>query len=188
MQAMQPLPLLPPPILSIATASFFSFLASGWFWVGLVACAPAALLIRSYVRRRDPRALRWGIGVLVLAALVWTTPLLLPPSDTAPAIDSATSSGPAMDTSTPLASQAQQVMAKRCNACHASHPTMMAGPPWGLNFDQPGKVDHLAADIYRQVVVRRAMPMGNVTHITEPERQVIARWYQARQATQKPAR
>lgn len=168
--------------------SFLSVLASGYFWVGLVACAPAALLIRSFVRRRDPRALRWGIGVLVLAALVWITPLLLPSSNTEPAIAMATSSGPAMDTSTPLAKQAHQVMATHCNACHASHPTMMAGPPWGFNFDQPGKVDHLAADIYRQVVVQRAMPMGNVTHITEAERQVIARWYQARQATQKPAR
>lgn len=188
MKAMQSLHLFHPPIPIIATASFFSFLASGWFWVGLVACVPAALLIRSYLSRRDPRALRWGVSVFVIAVLVWITPLLLPSSNTAPAIETATSSGPAMDTSTPLAKQAQQVMATRCNACHASHPTMMAGPPWGFNFDQPGKVDKLAADIYRQVVVRRAMPMGNVTHITEAERQVIARWYQAKQAARQKTR
>lgn len=168
--------------------SFLSVLGSGYFWVGLVACVPAALLFRSDFKRRDPRARRWGVGVFALAVLVWSIPLLLPSSPPAPTFAPASSPGPAMDTSTPLAKQAQQVMATRCNACHASHPTMMAGPPWGFNFDQPGKVDHLAADIYRQVVVRRAMPMGNATHITEAERQVIARWYQARQAAKKPAR
>ena len=51
--------------------------------------------------------------------------------------------------------------------------------PWNLDLDQPGAMDRLAPRIYRQVVMLRAMPVSNATHITEDERAMIARWYRS---------
>ena len=73
----------------------------------------------------------------------------------------------------------QTVIEKHCYACHSSHPTLTR-PPWIQKLDQPGEVNRLSASIYRQVVQLRAMPMGNATQMTDAERQVIARWYEAR--------
>jgi uncharacterized membrane protein len=73
----------------------------------------------------------------------------------------------------------QALIKRHCYACHAAQPGVITAP-WTVRLDQPGAVDRLSSKIYRQVVQLRAMPMGNASHMTEQERQVIARWYQSR--------
>ena len=51
--------------------------------------------------------------------------------------------------------------------------------PYNLDLDVPGAVDRLAPRIYHQVVMLRAMPVSNATHMTEDERAVIAHWYRS---------
>jgi len=43
-------------------------------------------------------------------------------------------------------------------------------------FDRPEQIAAHAAEIYQQVVVTKAMPLGNVTEITDQERAKIAAW------------
>ncbi len=49
----------------------------------------------------------------------------------------------------------------------------------GIRLDQADSVRANAQGIYQQAVVTRQMPMNNATQITEEERQLIARWYNA---------
>jgi uncharacterized membrane protein len=72
----------------------------------------------------------------------------------------------------------QRILSERCHACHAAHPTFpgIAEAPKGVTFDTPQQIALLAPQIYAQVVATQAMPLGNVTEITEQERQVIAAW------------
>ena len=57
---------------------------------------------------------------------------------------------------------------------------MMAAAPRGLDFEQAEVVSRHDYDIYQQAGVRRTMPLGNITHMTEDERALLVRWYQAR--------
>ena len=76
--------------------------------------------------------------------------------------------------------QVQQIVAQRCAACHAAKPTFdgIDEAPKGIMFDVPEKIVALAPQIYAQAVVAKAMPLGNVTNITEDERNALAAWFQ----------
>ena len=48
-----------------------------------------------------------------------------------------------------------------------------------VRLDQKEGIQLHAQNIYQQVSVTKQMPMNNATGITEEERNLIARWYQA---------
>jgi uncharacterized membrane protein len=82
--------------------------------------------------------------------------------------------------------EVQRIVGDRCQPCHARHPTY-AGideAPKGVLLDTPARIATLAPQILTQAVVTRAMPLGNVTNITEEERQVLAQWIKAGAAQQ----
>ena len=72
----------------------------------------------------------------------------------------------------------QQVFAARCVTCHSAHPTRegFAAAPKGVMFDTPAEIVTNARRAYEQVVVTKAMPLGNATGMTEAERDLIGRW------------
>jgi uncharacterized membrane protein len=72
----------------------------------------------------------------------------------------------------------QQVFAARCVTCHSSHPTNpgFSVAPKGVMFDTQAEIVANAQRAYEQVVVTKAMPLGNVTGITDAERDLIGRW------------
>ncbi|HEY8756927.1 MAG TPA: urate hydroxylase PuuD [Candidatus Limnocylindria bacterium] len=72
----------------------------------------------------------------------------------------------------------QQVFGARCVTCHSSHPTNpgFAVAPKGVMFDTQAEIVANAQRAYEQVVVTKAMPLGNVTGITDAERDLIGRW------------
>ena len=49
----------------------------------------------------------------------------------------------------------------------------------GVRLDTPDQVAPRAQLIYQQVVLQKLMPMNNATQMTEAERALVARWYQA---------
>ena len=51
-------------------------------------------------------------------------------------------------------------------------------------FDSEAQIVSDAERIYQQTVVTRAMPIGNLTGITEDERRILGAWYHARQESQ----
>jgi uncharacterized membrane protein len=69
-----------------------------------------------------------------------------------------------------------------CVACHAVEPTheAFAKAPAGVVLETVPQIAANAARIMTQVVVNRAMPLGNETGMTDEERDRIAAWIESR--------
>jgi uncharacterized membrane protein len=76
---------------------------------------------------------------------------------------------------------AQRIVAARCTACHAARPTFdgIAEAPKGVMLETPEQLRRFAALINQQAVRTEAMPPGNITEITEEERQMLGAWIAA---------
>ena len=72
------------------------------------------------------------------------------------------------------------IVEHRCVTCHASEPTHPAFPaaPGGVVFDTDEQIIADAQRIHQQTVQTRVMPIGNLTEISEDERDLLDRWYQ----------
>jgi uncharacterized membrane protein len=71
----------------------------------------------------------------------------------------------------------QTIVAQRCTSCHSANPTQsgFTAPPNGLLLDTPERI--LAhTEQMRQQIATRAMPLGNITRITEEERTEMLTW------------
>jgi uncharacterized membrane protein len=74
------------------------------------------------------------------------------------------------------------LMRAHCVTCHAAEPTheAFAKAPAGVLLETIPQVAANAARIMTQVVVNRAMPLGNQTGMTDEERDRIAAWIEGR--------
>src|SRR6266568_2739207 len=68
-----------------------------------------------------------------------------------------------------------KVFEARCVTCHSSHPTRQGidAAPKGVMFDTQAEIVANANRAYEQVVVTKAMPLANVTGMTDAERDLI---------------
>ena len=66
----------------------------------------------------------------------------------------------------------------RCGVCHASNPTFegFEDPPLGIIFDTPEEIIKNIDKIKSQVIDSDIMPPGNITGLTELEREKINNW------------
>ena len=143
-------------------------------WLILIAISLAGALIRIYfVARHKGRA----SPVSVIAAIL----ILL-----AVAAAIVPGSGTATGASKVDFGQLRSVIHERCTVCHSANPTHPAFPaaPGGVVLDNDEQILAEAARIHQQTVIVRAMPIGNLTQITEEEREIIAQWYQSGAATE----
>lgn len=140
-------------------------------WLVLAGFMVAGALIRQFFVLWHSGGRAWWLlaagAALLMALFAWLAPRSLAGVD---------ASSPAPDTAS-----VQAIMAQRCVGCHSAHPGLMASAPKGAMFDQPQQIEQRAALIYQQVAVLRVMPPGNITQLSESERDVIARWYRGRQ-------
>lgn len=138
-------------------------------WLILAGVMVAGGVVRLYFNlRHEGRGnhwLLWPAAALAMAPLVLLT---LPRSQPA-------------DRGAVAFAQVQQIVATRCAGCHASEPTFdgFDAPPAGVIFDTPAQIQKEAQRIYAQAVATEAMPIGNVTEMTEAEREVLAAWHAA---------
>ncbi|HET9763068.1 MAG TPA: urate hydroxylase PuuD [Casimicrobiaceae bacterium] len=72
----------------------------------------------------------------------------------------------------------QSIVARRCAGCHAERPTQsgLVTAPKDVKLDTPERIVASAPRIYEQAVLLRAMPIGNLTGMTDAERATIASW------------
>ena len=68
----------------------------------------------------------------------------------------------------------QPVLAQRCYMCHGEQVQMK-----NIRVESPEQVKQHAQAIYQQVVVQKLMPMNNATGITDAERALVKRWFEA---------
>ncbi len=71
------------------------------------------------------------------------------------------------------------IVTERCSSCHAKVPTQagFSAPPAGIVFEAEEDVIRQAIAIHQQTVVTKAMPIGNLTGITDEERATIDAWF-----------
>jgi len=75
----------------------------------------------------------------------------------------------------------QRIVAERCAPCHAAKPTQ-AGfneAPKGVLLDTPALIVANAQKINEQAVLTKAMPIGNLTGMTDAERATLGAWIAA---------
>jgi uncharacterized membrane protein len=66
-------------------------------------------------------------------------------------------------------------------ACHAAQPTFpgFVQPPAGLRLETAAQAAAAAQKIQQQAITTQVMPPGNLTKITDEERNKLARWLAA---------
>jgi uncharacterized membrane protein len=74
--------------------------------------------------------------------------------------------------------QIAPIVAQRCAVCHAAVPTEagIGAAPAGVLLDTPAHIVANASRIEDQAVTTHAMPLGNITHITDAERAQLGAW------------
>lgn len=72
-----------------------------------------------------------------------------------------------------------KIVVERCSSCHAKAPSQpgFQSPPKGIVFETEEDITRQAMTIHHQTVVTRAMPIGNLTGITDEERATIDAWF-----------
>jgi uncharacterized membrane protein len=74
------------------------------------------------------------------------------------------------------------IIRQRCAGCHAEEPELagFVAPPLGIELETTFQVESEAPRVLQATVMTRTMPLGNLTQMTEDERDMIARWYKGR--------
>lgn len=72
----------------------------------------------------------------------------------------------------------QEIINARCVQCHAEQPKMMPTAAKGIKLDTVDEIKGHAQLIYQQAVQQKAMPLGNVTQITDDERALLGQWFE----------
>jgi uncharacterized membrane protein len=160
------------PVIVAMLSNHYGWLYSGQHnWIVLVLLMLAGALIRhSFVARHkahvEHRRVPWEhavVGTLVLGALVvW----LAPPPPSAAAVAAA---------ARPVEfAQVKAVIDQRCALCHNEQVQQK-----NVALHTPALIKRHSQMVYQQVSVLKLMPLNNATQITDDERALIKRWFDA---------
>jgi uncharacterized membrane protein len=85
-----------------------------------------------------------------------------------------TNAGPA---ATASFARIETILARRCAGCHSAHPTLagLTAAPNGVLLDSPERILARTEQIQQQLATR-AMPVGNITGISDEERAEVLAW------------
>jgi uncharacterized membrane protein len=163
------------PVIFAMLSNHYSFLYTHpQRWLILFVMMFAGALIRQFFVQRHGYHLGraanpWpfaAVGVVLIAGAI----LAMAPWGT-----SASKAPSHVPSTQPVAfSEVKAVIDQHCLTCHGAQVQMK-----NVRIDQKEGIQLHAQNIYQQVSVTKQMPMNNATGITEEERNLIARWYQA---------
>jgi uncharacterized membrane protein len=157
------------PVLFVMTSNHFAMTYNHQYnWIILIAITLAGALIRIYfVARHKGRASL--VPVIIAAVILMGVAAMIAPrvsgqSDVVVTFD-----------------DVRTVVQNRCMPCHSQTPTHPAftAAPAGVVLDTDAQIVAEALRIHQQTVLNRSMPIGNLTGISEEERNIIDRWYQS---------
>ena len=169
------------PVLFAMLSGHYSFTWSHpQNWLVLILMMAAGAAIRQFFVLRHGfklgrNAHPWPYALVGVAVLLAVVAWLRPAPASGDAIKNiaigaqSTGDGTQFDTK-----ELQAVLQQRCVQCHGAEVQMK-----GLRLDVPEQVASRASLIYQQVVQQQLMPLNNATQMTEAERALVARWFQA---------
>jgi len=174
------------PVLFIMISNHFpSTYGSQYNWLILAALGALSVLVRHYFNtRHDSNRFAWAlpaaaVGMICLAFVL--SPNRQPvPQNLAPTTPEQASVGEQQEgTATHSAfNKVSSVIEERCTVCHSAKPTspLFSAAPAGVMFDTPEQIQQMAAKIHAQTVASQIMPLGNITQMTQEERDLLASW------------
>lgn len=160
------------PVLFIMISNHYPQTYSGPYgWLVLAGLSIAGVLVRRFYVLTHFKKFAYALPVaaLVLVALIaWA--LAPRPAPTA-----------AAGLAAPTFAQIAPIVAARCAVCHAAHPTQpgFSTAPAGVLLDTPEHIMANAPLIRTEAVASHAMPLGNVTNMTDAERATLGAWIDA---------
>ena len=157
------------PVLFVMTSNHFAMTYSHEYnWAVLIAISIAGALIRIYFVARHKGHASPLPALLAVVLLVAVVGFMMPRVQSGDIADA-------------TFGQVRNVINARCVSCHSSNPVHPAFPaaPLGVVLDTQEQILAEAARIHQQTVVTRVMPIGNLTAMTDEERQIIDQWYRS---------
>lgn len=158
------------PVLVAMLSNHYGWLHQGaWNWAVLVALMAAGALLRHFFVARHKANVKgvrppWAHAVagaaIIVGVVVWLAPK--------PAVPADATAAPA------TLGQVQVVVERRCVACHNAQLQQK-----NVALHTPALIRRHALAVYQQAAVLRQMPLNNATAITDDERALIRRWYEA---------
>ena len=174
------------PVLFIMISNHFpSTYGSEYNWLILAALGALSVLARHYFNtRHDSNRFAWAlpaaaVGMVCLAFVLspnrQPAPQNLAPTTPEQASISEQNSGTAGHSAF---NKVSSVIEERCTVCHSAQPTspLFSAAPAGVMFDTPEQIQQMAAKIHAQTVASQIMPLGNITQMTQEERDLLASW------------
>jgi uncharacterized membrane protein len=156
------------PVLFAMLSNHFPFTyGHAYGWLILLVIMALGAWVRHFFNLRNQGRVVWAIpasaavGVLVLAVAIYPRDVSTPQQ-------------------TVTFAQTQAIITQRCVPCHSATPVEQGftSAPNGVMFDTPDEITARADQIYEQAVVTKNMPFGNLTNITQQERDTLGAWYQ----------
>jgi len=157
------------PVLFIMISSHYpSTFSHAWNWLILIGLAVVGIMVRHFFNVRHLPGSHWWM--LVVAGAVFGCLVILAQPKSAITM-------PQEEVLT--LDSVRDIIHQRCTVCHSVAPVFagFAIAPGGIIMDSDEQINTLSARIYSATVATRSMPIGNLTHMTEEERAMIATWY-----------
>lgn len=167
------------PVLFIMISNHYAMTyRHAYSWAVLGVIMAAGVLIRHFFNLRHKGRVEWkypAAGVALLALLAF----VIAPEPPAQAKANAQGLTDADDAA--RFARVRAIIDQRCVSCHAQQPSQpgFAAAPSGVMLHTPELVSQHAMAVYQQTVQTRAMPLANLTNMTDDERAQVAAWFEA---------
>ncbi|GLQ06139.1 urate hydroxylase PuuD [Sneathiella chinensis] len=137
-------------------------------WLVLAAIALVGILVRHYFNMKNQGRAKQGLFLLPVAFVLFFVIAYVATPKTADLAE-----GPKVSFS-----EVETIINNRCTSCHAAKPTNedFDVAPKGVRLETAAQILREKTRIRQQSVDTDAMPLGNITEMTEAERQLIGRW------------
>ena len=153
------------PVVFTMLSNHFPFTyGHSYAWLILVVLLVIGAWVRHFFNLRHMGRTAWWIPASAAVAIAVLAILIRPQNESA------------AGTATVPFAQVASIVESRCAACHSDHPTKVDAAPRGIKLDTPAEIKAEAQAIEQQAVQTKAMPLGNVTGMTQAERDVLGHW------------
>jgi uncharacterized membrane protein len=153
------------PVVFTMLSNHFPFTyGHSYAWLILVVLLVIGAWVRHFFNLRHMGHTAWWIPASAAVAIAVLAILIRPQNESA------------AGTATVPFAQVASIVERRCAACHSDHPTKVDAAPRGIKLDTPEEIKAEAQAIEQQAVQTKAMPLGNVTGMTQAERDVLGHW------------
>ncbi|MBE7638168.1 hypothetical protein GUA87_15020 [Sneathiella sp. P13V-1] len=137
-------------------------------WLVLAGLALVGILVRHFFNMKNQGRAKQGFVLLPISFVLFFV------------IAYMASPNKEVDTSGPKVgfNQVFQIMQDRCVSCHSANPSNedFRPAPKGVKLDTAEEILREVRRIRQQVVDTDAMPLGNITEMTEEERKLLGQW------------